>query len=113
MFIESHPGKEDWHPLSAKSVGLGYLIDGARCLHFDLENTTGTSRVSLTFRVMIYREGDDTAGLCPSDMLEDAFTDAGYYDEVVIDLRRRSDSIVKKNGNRLLDPSPRLGHPFA
>jgi hypothetical protein len=113
MFIESHPGKEDWHPLSTKSVGLGYLIDGARCLHFDLKNTTGASRVSLTFRVMIYREGDDTAGLCPADMLDDAFTNASYYDEVVIDLRRSSDSIVKKNGNRLLNPSPRLGHPFA
>ena len=110
MFIESHPGKEDWHALSAKSVGLGYLIDGARCLHFDLENTTDTSRVSLTFRVLIYRD-DGGAGFCPLALLDDGFTTAGsgYYDEAVIDLRR-TDAVVKKHGNRLLDPSPRVGY---
>jgi hypothetical protein len=126
MFVESHPGKEDWHPLTAKAVGLGYLIDGARCLHFDLENTTEASRVSLTFRVMMYRDtngdgnaggadADDAAGLCPAAMLNDAFTTCErYYDEVVLDLQQRTtDSVVKKNGSRLQDPSPFVGYPFA
>jgi hypothetical protein len=110
VYIESHPGKEDWHALNAKSVGLGYLIDGARCLQFDLENTTNVSRVSLTFRVMIYRD-DGGAGLCPPALLQDHFVGTGYYDEAVVDLRR-ADAVVKKNGNRLLDPTHRNGCPF-
>lgn len=56
LFTESHPGREDWHPLKTKSVGLGYAFDGARCLHFTLENTTQSTRVSLDFRIAIYRE---------------------------------------------------------
>lgn len=92
MYVESHPGREDWHPLTTKSVGLGYLFDGARCMHFDLVNTTKTTRVSLDFVVLIYREGDSIVpssnGLCSSDSLEDNFSRAGpgYYEEAMIDL---------------------------
>jgi len=112
MFIESHPGKEDWHPLQAKSVGLGYLVDGARCLHFDLENTTGYSRVSLTFRVMIHRGQVQDASLCPLALLGDKFSTAGsYYDEAVLDARQRHAVVKARKG--LLDPDPRLGFPFA
>lgn len=56
MYVESYPGRENWHPLKAKSVGLGYLFDGARCLRFGLKNTTNQTRVSLIFRVVIYRD---------------------------------------------------------
>lgn len=56
LFTESHPGREDWHPLKTKSVGLGFAFDGARCLHFTLENTTPRTRVSLDFRIAIYRD---------------------------------------------------------
>lgn len=56
MYTESHPGKEDWHPLKTKSVGLGYIFDAARCLHFGLENMTESTRVSLDFRIAIYRD---------------------------------------------------------
>lgn len=110
MFIESHPGKEDWHPLGAKSVGLGYLIDSTRCLHFDLENTTETSRVALTFRVMLHRD-DGAGGLCPQALLDDDFSSSGFYDEAFVD-SQRTDAVVTKHSRRLLDPSPRLGHPF-
>lgn len=55
MYTETHPGREDWHPLMTKSVGLGFAFDGARCLHFTLENTTQSTRVSLDFRIAIYR----------------------------------------------------------
>lgn len=109
MYIESHPGKEDWHALNAKSVGLGYLIDGARCLHFDLGNMTNKSRVSLTFRVLIYRD-DGGAGLCPLALLDDGFTKAGsgYYNEAIIDLRR-ANAVVKKQGNSELGPTHLVG----
>lgn len=56
VYTESHPGKEDWHPLKTKSVGLGYIFDGARCIHFGLENMTESTRVSLDFRIAIYRD---------------------------------------------------------
>ena len=56
MYTESHPGREDWHPLRTKSVELGFSFDGARCLHFTLENTTDQTRVSLDFRIAIYRD---------------------------------------------------------
>jgi len=56
LYTESHPGREDWHPLKTKSVGLGFCFDGARCLHFTLQNTTEITRVSLDFRIAIYRE---------------------------------------------------------
>lgn len=113
MFIESHPGKEDWHPLQAKSVGLGYLIDGARCLHFDLENTTSYSRVSLMFRIIIHREQVQDGSLCPVELLRDKFSKSGgtYYDEAVIDARRTY-AVVKAHDG-LLPPDTRVGFPFA
>jgi hypothetical protein len=56
LYAESHPGREDWHPLKTKSIGLGYSFDGARNLHFTLENSTVHTRVSLDFRIAIHRE---------------------------------------------------------
>jgi len=112
MFIESHPGKEDWHPLQAKSVGLGYLLDGARCLHFDLENTTGHSRVSLAFRVLIHREQVQDSCLCPLVLLRDKYSKGTYYDEAVIDARK-THAVAKAHHDGLLDPDPLLGYPFS
>jgi hypothetical protein len=123
LYVESHPGREDWHPLHAKAVGLGYLFDGTRCMHFPLDNTTSTSRVSLNFRVLVYRGGGhgsgvDAGGLCPAELVEDRFSQSGpgYYDEALIDLNRSalsgSQMITKKYGNRLLDPDYRVGAPF-
>lgn len=55
LYTESHPGREDWHPLKTKSAGMGFSFDGARSIHFTLENTTQQTRVSLDFRIAIYR----------------------------------------------------------
>ena len=84
LFTESGPGREDWHPLNSKAIGLGYLFDGARCLHFGLENTTPHTRVSIDFRIAIHREaGGD---LCSREILADRFSQAcGFYDEAFID----------------------------
>lgn len=138
LYTETHPGREDWHPLTAKSRGLGYIFDGARCLHFSLENTTPRTRVSLDFRIAIYRksacrshlvetpieedEVDDV--LCSEKVLEDSYsTVPGYYDEFLLDVgassRRRArfsdGSVLRKNNNRahgLLAPDKRVGFPF-
>lgn len=56
LYTESRPGREDWHPLTTKSVGMGFVFDGARCLHYSLENTTCHTRVSIDFRVAISRK---------------------------------------------------------
>jgi len=110
LYTETHSGREDWHPLAAKSCGLGYIFDGARCLHFSLENTTDCTRVSLDFRIAIYRKSscrsvhpdsifmqnysvetsvaedfDDV--LCSESILEDNYsTVPGYYDEFLLDV---------------------------
>lgn len=119
LYIESHPGKEDWHPLTAKSPGLGFLFDGARCIHFTLENTTDATRVSLDFRIALYADGDNAETLCKRELLDDRFSKAGvgYYDEASINLGAESLSIpgaaiAKKEKNRLLDPDARVGFPF-
>lgn len=102
LYVESHPGREDWHPLIAKSVGLGYLFDGSRCIHFDLENTTDSTRVSLEFRVLMYRSTApplsvplDDGILTAPDLIEDRRSkeEAGYYEESVIDLSRLCHSL--------------------
>mmetsp|Transcript_41513 Transcript_41513/g.58416 ORF Transcript_41513/g.58416 Transcript_41513/m.58416 type:complete len:687 (-) Transcript_41513:104-2164(-) len=121
LFTESHPGREDWHPLTTKSPGLGFLFDGARCLHFTLENTTDVTRVSIDFRIAIYREGyeGDAGGLCSKHIMEDRFSRAGpgYYDEASIDLGIEQtylpgSIVAKKCAHRLLDPDLRVGFPF-
>lgn len=107
LYTESHPRREDWHPLTAKSVGLGYAFDGARSIHFSLENTTKHTRVSLDFRIAISRKNlgperlpkerrindtkrkdeKDDGLLCGADMLEDRFSAvSGYYDEAYVDV---------------------------
>jgi hypothetical protein len=123
LYAESHPGKEDWHPLSAKSIGLGFLFDGARCLHFNMENTTEATSVALDFVVAIYGDGGrldyvDGDSLCNRTILEDKFSlgDPGYYDEAVIDISLGSPTwqiVAKKYGNHLSDPDHRVGFPFA
>ena len=107
LYVESHPGREDWHPLQAKSVGLGFLYDGSRCIQFGLEHTDPqTTRVSLDFCIMIYREDSQmisnsssytysgatsimtadslhpldpgaSTTLCTADLLEDSFSRQG------------------------------------
>ena len=122
LYTECHPGREDWHPLIAKSVGLGFLFDGARCLHFNMENTTDSSCVALDFVVAIYGDSHaqdyvDGDSLCNRTILEDQFSVAGpgYYDEAVIDVGLGSPQwqiVAKKYGNHLLDPDHRVGFPF-
>ena len=127
LFTESHPGKEDWHPLRSKSPGLGYVFDGARCLHFALENTTVTTRVSLDFRIAITRckngvpidalHVDDA--LCSASILEDRFSSEGpgYYEEAYINMAAAGPVVVKKKSllkgqSVLTPPDRRVGFPF-
>jgi hypothetical protein len=131
LYAESHPGREDWHPFTAKAYGLGYLYDGGRCLHFTFENTTSATTVWLDFRVAIYNEESllfsswDGSGLCTRDILDDVVSRSGpgYYDEAMIDLATTSSPgfaisavATKRRGaaeRGLLDPDERVGVPFS
>jgi len=95
LHVESRPGREDWHPLEARSPGLGFQFDGARCLHFGLKNTTDRTRVSLNFRIAITRAPDRYVGeiqydpddqLCCPELLRDEFSEEnpGFHEEVVV-----------------------------
>jgi len=91
VYVESRPGREDWHPLSTSAPGLGFQFDGARCLHFNLKNETDITRVSLNFRVAITRLCDVTKYdpddlLCCPELLNDRFSqeNPGFYDEVEV-----------------------------
>jgi hypothetical protein len=94
MYTESRPGREDWHPLAAKSPGLGFQYDGARCLHFNLKNETNVTSVSLNFRIAITRAPDCGVAYDPNDqlccleLLQDRFSleNPGFFDEVVINV---------------------------
>jgi len=117
VYTESYPGREDWHSLTAKSFGLGYVYDGARCLRFTPINATNATHVSMQFRVMLYSD-DDALG--SKHLLDDKMTQAGpgYYDEAAIDLKRASiipgmDIVLKRNSKSLLDPDFRHGEPFS
>ena len=137
VYCESHPGKEDWHPLQTKAVGLGYMYDGARCLQFGLDNTSDCSRVSLDFCVQLYRDEAQTSlafhekngkspqkqpqqvfhDLCTLEMLQDRFTAAGpgYYEEAVIGLGRACRpgmDAVERKSDKLIAPDYRFGPPF-
>jgi hypothetical protein len=92
VYVESRPGREDFHPLSCKSPGLGFQYDGARCLHFNLKNETDITRVSLNFRVAITRSSDvqycPDDQLCCPELLKDRFSveNPDFYDEVEVSL---------------------------
>jgi hypothetical protein len=116
LYVESHPGREDWHPLIAKSAGLGYIFDGSRCIHFDVANTTDATRVSLEFRVLLYRSTApphsiplDDGILTAPDLIEDRRSkeDSGYYEESIIDLSRlfQSMELVAKRTNSVTNMS--------
>lgn len=134
LYCENFPGREDWHPLRCSSVGLGYCWDGARCLRFVPLNTTGKTRVSLDFRILLVRAStirrtdtfddltmspmdsgtvdDDT--LCRSHHLQDIFTRIpGFYEEATMDIvgaskMHRSNS----NNGKKSEPDARCGFPF-
>ncbi|EED91199.1 predicted protein, partial [Thalassiosira pseudonana CCMP1335] len=51
LFLESHPGSEDWHPIEG-SYGIVKHFAGAICAHWTPENHGDFTRVSLDFRII-------------------------------------------------------------
>jgi hypothetical protein len=51
VYVESEPGKEDFHPVNL-SVGDVFCFYGNKCRHYNVTNTTGLSRLSIDFRII-------------------------------------------------------------
>lgn len=107
LYAEYFPGREDWHPLLSKCAGLGFLSDGARCLHFNLLNTTSSTSVAFDFKISFYQDGDTTTDYIDGDylstktVLDDNFSiQKGYYIEANIALGSRNlgKVVLKKRG---------------
>ena len=75
LYLESEPGAEDWHPLEL-SYGELQTFYGVYCAHFTAENTTGTTRASLDFRLVPGGCYETRADCQPVD-----FKVGGYYSE--------------------------------
>jgi LicD family len=120
LFAESHPGREDWHGFYTKSPGLGFLFDGARCIHFTLENSTDFTRVSIDFRIAIYLDGENCDVLSSKRQLVDRYSSAGpgFYEETSIAIGIGSFSFPEDfhdriGVKRLCAPDARVGFPFS
>ncbi len=99
LFVESWPGREDWHPVAG---GYGALkrFFGMLCLHFTSENTTAETRASLDFRV--------APGPLWSGEHGDQYTRRdGYY----ACAKRGPDGAWRRDGP-LPEPDKRHGCPF-
>lgn len=57
VFVESSPGKEDYHSVEAP-VGNVFCFYGNKCRHYNRRNETGVSRLSIDFRVIPMKDYD-------------------------------------------------------
>lgn len=58
VYIETYPGSNKFKPANM-NVGEVFNFCGAECIHGNKPNTTGKSRVSFDFRVMLKNDYDD------------------------------------------------------
>ena len=90
-------------------MGTCHVFDGARNIHFTVENTTDKTRVTLDFRLALCRHHDATSSTLPlvTD-IEDRFSaNPGYYRLCVVD----GQGHVEPMGHRPV-PDFRVGFPF-
>jgi hypothetical protein len=112
LFLESSPGREDWHPIewdgAATDVGFVKHFAGAVCAHWTTENKTARTRVSLDFRLIA---GPDYSALACGGKVaggqRDAFRERpGYYSRC--DLGEDGRWTIVERGA----PDPRTGFPW-
>lgn len=77
IWIESEEGKEDFHPLEC-DYGQVWAFDGANLFHGNKPNDTGSSRVSMDFRVLPLSQHKETVN--ESSHLKLQFTIGSYYE---------------------------------
>jgi len=52
IWLESEPGKGDFHPIGNLNYGNIFRFYGNKCRHYNNINDTGSTRISFDFRVM-------------------------------------------------------------
>jgi glycerol-3-phosphate cytidylyltransferase-like family protein len=80
LFLETSPGREDWHPLEGGYGGVTHFA-GAVCAHWTTENKTQATRVSLDFRMIpgpLFR-ALECGGAVPGGQLDVYRQREGYY----------------------------------
>ena len=78
---ESAPGKKDFHQLDC-IPGEYIRFNGNECLHGNLPNKTGKTRVSFDFRIMRLEDYDPDSGKS-SLVMDKKYLIGGYYEKLV------------------------------
>jgi len=97
LYCEHFPGREDWHALRCTSVGLGYCWDGARCLQFTPLNTTGQTRVSLDFRILLVRASTTATTMTSTDSTSSRMEDT-VHDDPLCRPHHLHDAVMREPG---------------
>ena len=80
VFIETHPYTEIFKP-AIMNVGEVFNFNGGQCKHGNKPNSTGLSRVSFDFRVVLPDDYDESYSKS-SKISTKKFTIGGYYDKL-------------------------------
>jgi len=80
VIVESEPGKMDFHQVEMEHGQL-LQFNGNECLHGNLPNKTGVTRVSLDFRVMKLKDYDPNFST-KSMTIKKKFEIGGYYEKI-------------------------------
>jgi hypothetical protein len=80
---ESEPGKMDFHQLEL-DPGMFVKFDGNKCMHGNLPNRTGVSRISFDFRVLRVEDYDESFNLM-SLSHSNKFVVGEYYEKMTND----------------------------
>eukprot|EP00039_Didymoeca_costata_P021567 m.344866 g.344866 ORF g.344866 m.344866 type:complete len:796 (-) comp25346_c0_seq1:16-2403(-) len=103
LYLESVPGREDWHPITGEYGEIVKHFSGAMCMHWTTDNETHLTRVSLDFRLIagsLFHEVN-----CTDSQF---FEKPGYFGLC----KRKDDGQWYQEGD-LLDPDARVGYPWA
>ena len=124
MFLESAPGKKDWHPIVGDYGSEVRHFAGGMNAHWTTENMTSKTRVSLDFRILRgvwYEALVDGSGEAGGQ--KDVYREKhGYYSvAMAVDMNREKqagDGAMEQTSGEwarkgpLLAPDYRVGYPF-
>ena len=130
LFLESTPGRQDWHPIVGDYGSEVRHFAGGMNAHWTTENMTGKTRVSLDFRVVpgkwfhaladgggvtggqkdVYREKDGYYSVARRGKEEGVVVVVEEKEEEEQERKMSGSCWVRQGG--LLPPDYRVGYPF-
>lgn len=116
LYLESEPGREDWHAIEGEYGEIVKHFAGAMCAHWTTENKTNLTRVSLDFRLIagpLYR-GLKCGGLSRGGQKDVFRATAGYYSRAVCcSSEEGGEGVAWEREGPLLKPDARVGFPWS